>query len=1371
MTEEQLISSDIDRYRLIKILGRGGMATVYEVEDSLNGERLALKRMERENNDETARLEKFFKREFHSLAHFAHPCVVQVKEFGRDKQGRPFYTMELLLENDLGKLSPLPYMETCRLLADICSVLSFLHSRRLVHRDVTPRNIRLSQDGKAKLIDFGTLMVVGPPKQLAGTPPFCAPENLTGEDIDHRVDLYSLGVVLYLMLTGRYPYVARKFADLRDAWRSPPHPPSHYAKDIPETLDNLVLALLQLDRSMRPSSAGEVMERLCAIANVDIREQLIVPKAYFTTPTMVGRNEPLLRIRKSLVRALRSRGSAILVTGDSGMGRSRILSASVLEAKLLGVPVIRLDAADAIHGAFSTARVMLQRLLEIIPAPELSVPSDRLRLLTKLVPQFKTHGDSEEAFKTRVDNRRSEPPPIADLAANRSQLQSALLDLFSSVADRQKLLLAVDDFHRLDEPSAALIALLVEHCCHRGLVLIATLNHEALVEPSDAVQFISKLSSRIELSGLSAEESHVLLGSIFGNVPNLRMLADHLHRISCGVPSVIMQLAQHLLDQGSVKYEAGTWILPARISDDGLPRSLSEAVAHKVARLRYQSLSVLKALALVPERSPSQEELLELCDIEHMGELLEALEELIIDNLVSVYQGYVSLTDKSMVYMLRTRMDNATTKKLHLKWALLLERRPDHQELLAVDHFVRASEYSRAMDLAVSVAPKTNEIPMERISVLLRELPSDWMKLGRVLRDYCERSGRPKRDLYEMMDLFVASNTITATAIPDEMFDLLQQASRDCGLDIYDQLDDSIPPADRLRIAIEQAQQRYDATPDHERFAPPIEAMACLARTSMQCIGILCTGYDWLLSDRMPSLAPLSPLSPAIELVAGICEVTRDMTIGRHHRVRQRFIAFLDRLNQPDRAGFDELHHRYIRLFIQCGLVDVDLQYAVPSALEMVGEIRTDPLFEGFACRLSMLCALTSGDASLAENYRYEAELLRIKNGPPIILERRNVVPECACYAFVGDLARLKQNLPEIESRARTGAGWQAVLHWAQGLYRQLRGEHERAIEEFSSGLAVAPAAENGMYLYLATGFIESLTAIDRIAEACKHGEQFLSVAEAADLGPLAHLLIQAVARAHGENKEYDRARELADLAVVRLEDFGAGGMVMGGAYETRARVALAEADEEAFRTYAEKCAEFYKPGRQPMLASRYAALMSGIEQPKPSTRPSIDDFDSAVTQQFRRTTSVNRAIKDKRMEIALKTVIDSTPAVGGHLFTLRPTGPIQEASYGQHETPSDFTDQIAMFLSAELDASDEVTVTLADKAAVMAPFCWTAADGGVFFPSLLTHSTQSGVKINGVIVLRSRDANPVYAPNYLCSAISAALQESGDVVTMLAAT
>ena len=208
-----------DRYRIEAELGHGGMARVYRVVDTRSGATLALKQLVTVT-DQPATEHAMFEHEYHTLVQLAHPHIVRVFDYGMDASG-PFYTMEVLEgcnARDSMRKEALDVRAVCVLLRDLASALALIHSRRLAHRDLSPRNVWCTPDGRARLIDFGTLAPLGVQAGIAGTPPFVPPEAVHMQPLDARSDVYALGALAYYLLVRRNAYPARRVRDLRKLW-------------------------------------------------------------------------------------------------------------------------------------------------------------------------------------------------------------------------------------------------------------------------------------------------------------------------------------------------------------------------------------------------------------------------------------------------------------------------------------------------------------------------------------------------------------------------------------------------------------------------------------------------------------------------------------------------------------------------------------------------------------------------------------------------------------------------------------------------------------------------------------------------------------------------------------------------------------------------------------------------------------------------------------------------------------------------------------------------------------------------------------------------------------------------------------------------
>jgi serine/threonine protein kinase len=277
------------KYRIERLLGRGGMGAVYLAEHLLLGRLRALKFISSELNQDPALLKRF-RREALAASELHHPNVVQVLDLDQAEDGAPFIAMEYIEGEDLSHLldhGPLPVERALALARGIALGLGAAHSKQILHRDVKPANILIAcepgQPETPKLLDFGiaavkeTATAVSHTRGLLLTPEYAAPEQWRGlpaEEQDGRVDLYALGGVLYQMLTGRTCFRAQNIEGwMRQHLDSQPQPPSSLRPEINAWpgLDALVLRLLSKDRDQRPRNAAEVIASLDAIKSAAIQ--------------------------------------------------------------------------------------------------------------------------------------------------------------------------------------------------------------------------------------------------------------------------------------------------------------------------------------------------------------------------------------------------------------------------------------------------------------------------------------------------------------------------------------------------------------------------------------------------------------------------------------------------------------------------------------------------------------------------------------------------------------------------------------------------------------------------------------------------------------------------------------------------------------------------------------------------------------------------------------------------------------------------------------------------------------------------------------------------------------------------------------------
>ena len=257
-----------DRYRIVALAGRGGMGEVYRAEDVKLGQIVAIKFLPESLSKDAGALARFHS-EVRIARQVAHPNVCRMFDIG-DADGVTFLTMEYVDGEDLaslvrriGRLSPDKVTEIAR---QTCAGLAAAHERGVIHRDLKPANLMLDGTGKIRITDFGLAGIAASiqgAEVRAGTPAYMAPEQLAGKEVTVKSDLYSLGLVLYEVLTGKRAFEATTLPELmRLREESAPTSPSSLVRDLDPLLERVILRCLEKDPALRPASALQVAAAL-----------------------------------------------------------------------------------------------------------------------------------------------------------------------------------------------------------------------------------------------------------------------------------------------------------------------------------------------------------------------------------------------------------------------------------------------------------------------------------------------------------------------------------------------------------------------------------------------------------------------------------------------------------------------------------------------------------------------------------------------------------------------------------------------------------------------------------------------------------------------------------------------------------------------------------------------------------------------------------------------------------------------------------------------------------------------------------------------------------------------------------------------------
>ncbi len=533
-------------YVYARPIAAGGMAHVLLAHDP-SGQPVALKVL-KANRIGSGLMR--FRREFRALSRLRHDNVIRVDAYG-DIHDHPYIAMEYVEGEDLHQVirnmstlsGVVRFARVEQILTDMARALTYIHKRGLVHRDLKPSNILITPDGVAKLTDFGIVKDLDPSADpfvsttLVGTWAYASPEQISGAPIDHRSDLYSLGVLLYAMLTGRRPFVAGDMGGYLEQHRNKePLAPSELDAEVPPHLEEICLRLLRKAPRDRYQGAREILQRLDqevpgrkldeagAVSDgpgPDTDEQL-------WEPPLVGREDELSVLQDTISALTRGAGGVLLIEGPEGSGRSRLYRASLRHARTIGIPVYsaRMTARDA---GFETL---------------LRIGNDVSRELGARTPR-----ELGASLRSFAEDRGK---VAGDL---RYQLYDSIRSALALLLQDGPQILAVDDLQHAPPPLLGLIAYLGRSLLERDqspLLILATIQDGGAAPDLAGIRSGSELGvtpSRLHLAPLTRSQVEMLVQDLLGSSRETPGLAARLHQETGGNPLFVTEFLRSLVQR------------------------------------------------------------------------------------------------------------------------------------------------------------------------------------------------------------------------------------------------------------------------------------------------------------------------------------------------------------------------------------------------------------------------------------------------------------------------------------------------------------------------------------------------------------------------------------------------------------------------------------------------------------------------------------------------------------------------------------------------------------------------------------------------------------------------------------------------------
>jgi tetratricopeptide (TPR) repeat protein len=727
--ENQLLNH---RYRLEAEIGRGGMGIVYRAQDTLLNRPVAVKLLATDTLGTEGRARLLH--EAQAAARLNHPNIITIYDAG-EYEDASYIIMELLAGESLYDRRPQGLPEILRVAEQICTALEHAHANGVIHRDLKPENVIITQDGTAKLTDFGLARSVASRLTVEGaflgTIFYLPPEQALGKAIDGRTDLYTFGVMLYELVAGQLPFTAEDpVAVITQHLYAPPIPPSNHNCDLPAALDLLIMQLLQKNPEDRPPSAAVVRQQLAQIEQALLFPEAAVASEPAPSPLerlaqgrLVGRANELAEAKALWKQATHAPGDrhVLLISGEPGVGKTPLMREIRTLAEVSGATVLVGECYASGNAPYAPIAQMVREALTQparrpvtgqTPPPSPQMPDHTLADLITLAPDL------------RLLYPQVSPNPSYDAQADQQRLFESATAVWAGLAEHTPLMLIVEDVHWSDSGSLNLLRHLARRCRSNKLPILIVMTYRDVELDSacclDEVLYDltrEQLVLRLKLNRFDREQTRALLRVMFQEEISDDFL-EAIYRETDGNQFFTEELCKALIAEGKLYRQEGRWQRP-NMTEIQLPQSVRGAVLARVSRLPESSQEMLRWAAIIGREFDfgSLQQASEL-DEETLIDALETavraqlIKERQPDRRAPVRAGAETFTfaHALTVTALRESMSAIRRRRLHGRTAAALASRyPDDFEALAY-HYAEAGDIDNARHYYIKAGDRALDV-------------------------------------------------------------------------------------------------------------------------------------------------------------------------------------------------------------------------------------------------------------------------------------------------------------------------------------------------------------------------------------------------------------------------------------------------------------------------------------------------------------------------------------------------------------------------------------------------------------------------------------------------------------------------------------
>lgn len=613
-------------------------------------------------------------------------------------------------------LKPNELQNILTLVRRICIPLSYMHGEGMVHLDLKPDNVLVRESGMPVILDFGLASSVrsqfgrddiAAVSYGAGTVRYMAPEQINGELIDARTDIYALGCILFQLLTGRVPFPGRTSAEAIFGHLSVnPVRPSSLAAGIPAALDDLVLRMLEKQPRHRIGYAQDVARALTDLGAEGWREPCPAARSYIYRPQLAGRDAELQKLIGHYTEAHQGKSQILLLSGESGIGKTRLVGEFARAASLSDKPAeVHVGDFRPQGGPLHGFRRILQSIADhcrgLDKSEQQSIVGKRAVSLARYEPEFQWFVDKED----------SAPDLLPDAA--RQLLFQDLWGMLHALGERQPLVLILDDVQWADELSMEFLEYL------RAQAQLAPLRAAILAtrRTGEPCPSVDEFESRpgvvsVRLGRLEPDAVRMLISDMLALPQVPSELSDALFQHSEGNP---LFLTEYLLESVSERLiwrsPDGNWHAGGGAAKEqdyariGLPSNVQDLIAHRLDGLSASARRIAETAAVLGQ----------VADLDVVSQLFGGREDQLFDALDELRRRHMlEQRDSGALYFSHgkirevtyAQIPDAQRTKLHMRVAQTLaaypETHPAHVPAIIAEHFYAADEEFDALPHALA---------------------------------------------------------------------------------------------------------------------------------------------------------------------------------------------------------------------------------------------------------------------------------------------------------------------------------------------------------------------------------------------------------------------------------------------------------------------------------------------------------------------------------------------------------------------------------------------------------------------------------------------------------------------------------------------